>query len=36
MTEDSFIDKDVLKVNYPNMDLHTIYVGEIVKAYAAE
>ncbi len=35
MTQDSFIDKEILKVNYPNMDLHTIYVGEIVKAYTA-
>ena len=33
MNEESFIDKDVLAKNYPNMDLHTIYVGEIVKAY---
>ena len=33
MVESSFIDKKVLEVNYPKMDLHTIYVGEIVKAY---
>ena len=33
MTEDSFLDKAVLDTNYPSRDLHTIYVGEIVKAY---
>lgn len=33
MTETSFIDKDVFIKNYPNMDLHTMYVGEIVKVY---
>lgn len=33
MTESSFVDREVLEKNYPNMDLHTIYVGEIVKAY---
>lgn len=32
-TENSFIDKSVLEKNYPNRDLHTMYVGEIVKAY---
>lgn len=35
MTEESFIDKKVLSQNYPAMDLHTIYIGEIVKAYKA-
>lgn len=34
MKEESFIDKEVLRKNYPNMDLHTIYFGEIVKAYS--
>lgn len=33
MSPDSFIDKDTLRNNYPAMDLHTIYVGEIIKAY---
>ena len=33
MTEDSFIDKKVLELDYPSRDLHTIYIGEIVKAY---
>lgn len=33
MTESSFVDREVLEKNYPKMDLHTIYVGEIVKAY---
>ena len=35
MSADSFTDKKVLKTVYPEMDLHTIYVGEIVKAYKA-
>ena len=35
MTEESFADKKVLSQNYPAMDLHTIYIGEIVKAYKA-
>lgn len=33
MKEESFVDKEILKINYPNMDLHTIYVGEIVRIY---
>ena len=33
MSADSFVDKDVLRKNYPYNDLHTVYVGEIVKAY---
>ena len=33
MLEESFVDKDTLERNYPARDLHTIYVGEIVKAY---
>lgn len=36
MTEDSFTDKNVLTSNYPSKDLHTIYIGEIVKAYTAD
>lgn len=36
MTEDSFVDKEVLSKNYPANDLHTIYIGEIVKAYINE
>lgn len=35
MSADSFTDKKVLETVYPEMDLHTIYVGEIVKAYKA-
>lgn len=34
-TEESFLDKSVLEKNYPNRDLHTMYIGEIVKAYRA-
>ncbi len=33
MNADSFVDKDVLDRNYPANDLHTVYIGEIVKAY---
>lgn len=33
MSADSFVDKDVLDRNYPANDLHTVYIGEIVKAY---
>lgn len=33
MSEDSFVDKDILELDYPNRDLHTTYVGEIIKAY---
>ena len=36
MTEESFVDKGVLEADYPARDLHTIYIGEIVKAYIAE
>lgn len=36
MTEESFLDKTVLEKNYPAHDLHTMYIGEIVKAYRAE
>lgn len=35
MTEDSFTDKKLLESVYPSKDLHTIYVGEIIKAYKA-
>ncbi len=35
MSADSFTDKKVLETVYPEMDLHTIYIGEIVKAYKA-
>lgn len=35
MSEDSFTDREVLEQDYPNRDLHTIYIGEIVKAYKA-
>lgn len=33
MSENSFIDKEILENDYPGRDLHTVYVGEIVKAY---
>lgn len=33
MCAESFVDRDVLERNYPGRDLHTVYVGEIVKAY---
>lgn len=34
--EESFIDQDMLKKNYPEHDFHYIYIGEIVKAYVNE
>ena len=36
LTEDSFVDKTVFERNYPENDLHTMYIGEIVKAYKAD
>lgn len=35
MSEEAFTDPEVFNKNYPMNDLHTIYVGEIVKAYKA-
>lgn len=34
--EESFIDQDILKKNYPEHDFHYVYIGEIVKAYVNE
>lgn len=34
--EESFIDQDILKKNYPEHDFHYVYIGEIVKAYVDE
>lgn len=31
MVEEGFLDKTVLEDNYPQRDLHTMYIGEIVK-----
>ena len=33
MTADSFLDKSLLEKWYPNNDLHTVYIGEIIAAY---
>ncbi len=33
MTADSFLDKSLLEKWYPNNDLHTLYIGEIIAAY---
>ncbi len=33
MSEESFVDKDILERDYSNRDFHTTYVGEIIKAY---
>ncbi len=35
MLEESFLDRTVIEQNYPERDLHTVYVGEIIKAYRA-
>ena len=34
LQEDGFIDKSILTDNYPNRDLHDMYIGEIVKVLA--
>lgn len=34
--EESFIDQAILKKNYPELDFHYVYIGEIVKAYVNE
>ena len=34
--EESFVDQDILKKNYPEHDFHYVYIGEIVKAYVNE
>lgn len=34
--EESFIDQDILKKNYPEHDFHYVYIGEIVKTYVNE
>lgn len=31
MTEDAFVDKDLVDINYPNKDFHFVYVLEILK-----
>lgn len=33
MTEESFVDKSLVDINYPGKDFHTVYVCEIVGAY---
>ena len=36
LVEEGFHDKSVQEANYPNRDLHDMYIGEIVKIFAAE
>lgn len=36
MAEDSFLDKGLFAANYPNKDLHRVFVGEIVKLMVKE
>lgn len=33
LQEEGFVDTEILELNYPQRDLHEIYVGEIIKAY---
>lgn len=33
IVEEGFIDKKIIQENYPDKDFHTMYIGEIVKAY---
>lgn len=36
MTDDAFLDRDLLDKWYPKHDLHTTYIGEIIAAYENE
>lgn len=36
LKEGGFVDQEILDVNYPQRDLHELYVGEIIKAYVNE
>ena len=36
LKEEGFVDGEILELNYPQRDLHEMYVGEIVKAYVAD
>ncbi len=36
LKEDGFIDKDILSDCYPKRDLHTVYIGEIIKVLVKE
>ena len=36
LTEEGFLDKSVLEKNYPQRDLHDMYVGQVVKVLVAE
>lgn len=36
LLEEGFLDKGVLEENYPQRDLHDLYVGEIVKVLVSE
>ena len=36
LKEDGFADRAVLERNYPNRDLHTMYIGEIIKVLVQE
>lgn len=33
LTEDSFLDREIMEKNYPKRDYHRMYVGEIIEAY---
>ena len=36
LTEAGFADKEIISLNYPKKDFHTLYIGEIVKVLMAE
>ena len=36
LKEDGFIDKKIMKDNYPDRDFHDLYIGEIVKVLVAD
>ena len=33
---EGFVDPEILELNYPQRDLHEVYIGEIIKAYTNE
>lgn len=33
LKEENFLDKEVMEDNYPRRDFHSVYIGEIVKAF---
>lgn len=36
LSAENFTDPDIIAKHYPNHDFHDVYVGEIVKVFAAD